>query len=179
MNNNEKNHDEFVDNSSEVNTDNPDVGTEIDAGVNIPTEPAAIGGKVAAKGISLLTKRIIIGAAAVLACGAITVGALLLGGGNNNSGGGDGDPTPHSHSFGEWKNITDPTCTTDGVKERSCECGEKESEKLPAFGHSEQVLAAVEPGCTTAGLTEGKKCSVCDESIVVQTVVDSRFIGTG
>ncbi len=40
-------------------------------------------------------------------------------------------------------------------------------------GHTEVVDAAVAPTCTETGLTEGKHCSVCNEVIVAQAVVDA------
>ena len=44
---------------------------------------------------------------------------------------------------------------------------------ISAKGHKETTLAAKAPTCTAAGLTAGKKCSVCDEIIVAQTAVDA------
>ncbi len=46
-------------------------------------------------------------------------------------------------------------------------------EIIPATGHTEEVLPAVEPTCTETGLTEGKKCTVCGEVLVEQTVIDA------
>lgn len=42
-----------------------------------------------------------------------------------------------------------------------------------ATGHTEATDAAVAPTCTQTGLTEGKHCSVCNEVIVPQQVVDA------
>ena len=44
------------------------------------------------------------------------------------------------------------------------------SEKLP---HVEVIDEAVDPTCTETGLTEGSHCSVCDEIIIAQEVVES------
>jgi len=41
----------------------------------------------------------------------------------------------------------------------------------PAAGHTEVVVSAKAATCTEAGLTEGKKCSVCETVIVAQTEV--------
>lgn len=41
----------------------------------------------------------------------------------------------HTHEFGEWTTVKEATCTEDGLKERSCPCGEKESEAIAATGH--------------------------------------------
>ena len=39
---------------------------------------------------------------------------------------------PGAHNFGDWTILQAKTCTTDGTKERTCECGEKETETIPA-----------------------------------------------
>ena len=49
------------------------------------------------------------------------------------------NPTPeHIHSFGEWSVTKNPTCTEDGTKTRYCDCGEKQSETIPATGEEEK-----------------------------------------
>ena len=59
----------------------------------------------------------------------------------------------------------DANCTT----AKSCsKCGATDGE---ALGHTEATLAAKAPTCTENGLTEGKKCSVCNEIIVAQEEV--------
>ena len=47
------------------------------------------------------------------------------------------NPTPseHFHEFGDWTAILEPSCTTDGTQKRMCECGEFESEVVPATDH--------------------------------------------
>jgi len=53
-------------------------------------------------------------------------------------------------------------------------CGEKGTETFDfgaALGHKEVVDKAVAATCTTAGKTEGKHCSVCNEVLVAQTEV--------
>ena len=49
-------------------------------------------------------------------------------------------------------------------------CGEVAIEKI---AHIEVIDAAILPTCETAGLTEGKHCSVCNEVLVAQNVVDA------
>lgn len=36
----------------------------------------------------------------------------------------------HSHSYGEWKTVRAATCTEEGQQERTCSCGEKESQTI-------------------------------------------------
>ena len=83
------------------------------------------------------------------------------------------DPQPeHTHEFGEWSTTENATCTKEGVKVRYCTCGEKQSEVVPKSSHNVVIDEALNPSCTTTGLTEGKHCSVCNEVLVAQTVID-------
>jgi hypothetical protein len=43
------------------------------------------------------------------------------------------------------------------------------------LGHTEVILASVDPTFLDDGLTEGSFCSVCDEILVEQIVVESYF----
>ena len=44
--------------------------------------------------------------------------------------------TAHTHNFGEWTVITEPTCTEIGTKVRECDCGVTERVEVPATGHN-------------------------------------------
>ena len=77
----------------------------------------------------------------------------------------------HTHEFGEWKTSKVATCLSEGEEKRTCECGESETKKIEKTGHIETVDKAVDATCTTDGLTEGKHCSVCNETIVSQEVI--------
>ena len=71
-----------------------------------------------------------------------------------------GGPTECEHTGGK------ATCTAAAV----CElCGESYGE---ALGHKEEVLAGKDATCTESGLTEGKKCSVCEAILVEQETID-------
>ncbi len=66
------------------------------------------------------------------------------------------------------------SCTEKGHKTYLCsDCGNGYSEMLPLAEHTEAVDEAVAPTCTETGLTEGKHCSVCNEVLVAQEVVDA------
>ena len=79
------------------------------------------------------------------------------------------EPDVHTHNFGEWEVVTEPTCTEEGLRERVCACGEKESEEIAALGHTpgeaikENEVAAT---CTESGsYDEVVCCTVCEEEL--------------
>ena len=61
-----------------------------------------------------------------------------------------GEPE-HTCSFGEWTVIEKATCTEAGLKVRVCECGESQTEIIPA-GHSYTFVVKA-PTCTEQGFT--------------------------
>ena len=48
----------------------------------------------------------------------------------------DNEVAALGHSFGEWKVVKEATETEEGLKERSCECGEKEEEVIAKIPHT-------------------------------------------
>ncbi len=85
--------------------------------------------------------------------------------GSNNDG---GSGAVHTHSFGEWEAVAEATCKAEGLKKRSCSCGEEETQTISVLPHNETTLNGVEPTCTETGLSEGVVCSVCGDVIVEQ-----------
>ena len=73
--------------------------------------------------------------------------------------------------------IADATVTADAgitnIITSAGDCVIYENGKYVVHNHTEVIDAAVSATCTTSGLTEGKHCSVCNEVLVAQTVVDA------
>lgn len=74
---------------------------------------------------------------------------------------------PHVHSFGQWT-VTEADCTREGVRERVCDCGEKETQVIAATGHQQVLIPGKAATCTEAGLTDGKYCAVCNTVLTRQ-----------
>ena len=69
-------------------------------------------------------------------------------------------PTPHEHTYGEWQITTQPTCTEQGEKQRTCtdtDCEHVETEVISAKGHKYKTTE--EPATCTAN---GTKTHTCD-----------------
>ena len=76
-------------------------------------------------------------------------------------------PMEHTHAYSSWVVVDEPTCTKEGLRERTCSCGEKETEQIAALDHTpgeavrENEIAAT---CTEAGsYEEAVYCTVCEE----------------
>ena len=83
----------------------------------------------------------------------------------------------HPWIIPEVVNEVPPTCTEDGSYDAYWYCGVCGAQVDfvhyidPAWGHYEVKLPAVEPGCENTGLTEGTKCSRCEEVLTAQEVI--------
>ena len=83
-------------------------------------------------------------------------------------------PVGHTHSYSSWVVVDEPTCTEEGLRERTCSCGEKETETIAALGHTagEAVRENEKaPTCTATGSYEEVVCcTVCEEEVSRKTV---------
>ena len=71
--------------------------------------------------------------------------------------------------------ITNATCTEQGYITYTCtRCDESYTEiTSEPLGHNVVIDAAVEPTCTTTGLTEGSHCSVCNMILTKQEIIEA------
>lgn len=87
------------------------------------------------------------------------------------------DEECEKHIYKPWKILEEATCEKTGLKQRYCiYCGEIQTEVIPTSGHVIAKLPAKAQTCKNEGLTEGEKCSVCNEILVAQEVIAPHFM---
>ena len=73
--------------------------------------------------------------------------------------------------------VVEPTCSKSGYTVYECEepgCGYSVKDNYISGGsHTEEVIPGMAASCTTAGLTDGVKCSVCGEILVAQEEISA------
>ena len=79
--------------------------------------------------------------------------------------------TLHEHTYSEWVTIKESNCTEYGVQERSCSCGDIQTQNLTYYKHIEVLIPYVSPTCTETGFTAGKYCSLCNKTLVSQSTI--------
>lgn len=81
----------------------------------------------------------------------------------------------HTHTYGSWSILTQPTCNEEGVLVRECACGHTEETNVSALGHAYgEGKVVVEPSCTERGLTN-YTCKLCGE---VKTAIENKAAHT-
>ncbi len=81
------------------------------------------------------------------------------------------------HDYDDGVVTAEPTCTETGVMTYTClreGCDHSFTEEIPANGHTEEVIHGYNATCTTDGLTDGTKCSICGEILVAQEVIPAK-----
>ena len=84
----------------------------------------------------------------------------------------------HTPAEAVIENKIDATCYSEGSYDNvvyCSECGielERQAKTIDIIAHTEEILPAKDSTCTSTGLTEGKKCSVCNEVIIEQLTVN-------
>lgn len=93
---------------------------------------------------------IIFGAVATVLVAAVIVTVLLIGRNKDT----------HDHIFGEWKITEKAGCLNDGERQRTCACGEVETENIPSLGHIGSSTV-IPPTCVSNGYTKNH-CNACN-----------------
>lgn len=85
------------------------------------------------------------------------------------------NPCQNGHTSGEWITTKESTCTEYGSAHKLCTICEVETEvkTLPLSSHKEEKVLGFEATCNDIGLSDGIKCSVCEKTIVEQTIIQA------
>ena len=76
------------------------------------------------------------------------------------------------HTYGEWVTTKAPTCHEVGMSMSACtRCELAKAQYLPQLEHVAVTDAAIEPTCTSTGLTEGSHCLLCGDVFTAQEIV--------
>ena len=77
-----------------------------------------------------------------------------------------------AHNMGEFTETVAATCKAAGEERADCtECDYFETRATAKLAHTEEIVPGIAATCTSTGLTEGIRCSVCDEVIKAGTVI--------
>lgn len=76
----------------------------------------------------------------------------------------------HDYSYSSIQ-ISAPTCTTAGVNQLKCSCGDVITQNIAALGHVEVTIGATPATCTTAGSTQSIICDRCKNVISAGTTI--------
>ncbi|MGN0722074.1 MAG: FecR domain-containing protein [Anaerovoracaceae bacterium] len=77
--------------------------------------------------------------------------------------------TKLGHNVETWQTDVEATCAKEGSRSGTCKnCKDKVIEAIPKLAHIEEIIPGDEASCEKAGLTDGKRCSVCQEVLVEQ-----------
>lgn len=85
------------------------------------------------------------------------------------------DEEQHEHEFGEWTIVTEATSEEEGLKERYCECGEKESETIPKL---ETTTFAIEEFSDESMLKSNKLAVTNQKTTIYLNVSFNGFEGS-
>ena len=79
------------------------------------------------------------------------------------------------HNYSAWKTVKKATCTTDGLKNRTCSvCNNIESQSIPALGHSYSSLWTIDKAATcTKGGSKSHHCTRCDDKKDVTSIPET------
>jgi len=88
------------------------------------------------------------------------------------------DSTTCSHELGDWRTITEPSCTAKGEERRDCKnCDHYETKAKDALGHDVSYHAGKAATCTEVGYNAYEDCSRCSYTTYVEIAALGHKLG--
>lgn len=80
--------------------------------------------------------------------------------------------TSHTHNYS--MKIINPTCTEQGYTIYTCSCGDSYQDNyIDSLGHEKIIIKGIEATCLSIGMTDGVKCSRCNQILVAQEKIET------
>ena len=77
---------------------------------------------------------------------------------------------PHTHSFGAPSTVKAATCTEEGLTEKVCSCGEKETEIIPKTEHKAGEWVIDKEATATEEGSKHQACTVCGTTVKTEPI---------
>lgn len=77
---------------------------------------------------------------------------------------------PHTHSFGAWNTIKIASCTEEGMAERVCSCGQKETESVAKTEHKAGEWIIDKDSTETEEGSKHQVCTTCGVTVKTETI---------
>lgn len=79
------------------------------------------------------------------------------------------DP-PHTHTFGEWNTLKATSCKEEGLVERACSCGYKETQTIAKTEHRAGEWIIDKEATSTEEGSKHQVCAVCGETVKTESI---------
>ena len=81
----------------------------------------------------------------------------------------------HTHNYDEWQTVKTATCTENGINERYCECGDRQTQTIYALEHQyDEWVITEESTCTKIGSKE-RYCECGDKQIQSISAIGHQY----
>ena len=77
---------------------------------------------------------------------------------------------PHTHSFGAWNTVKVASCAEEGLSERVCSCGQKETQAIAKTEHKVGEWIIDKEATSTEEGSKHQACTVCGATVKTETI---------
>lgn len=77
---------------------------------------------------------------------------------------------PHTHTFGDWNTVKVASCSEEGMSERVCACGEKETQTIAKTEHKVGEWIIDKEATSTEEGSKHQACTVCGTTVKTEAI---------